>query len=194
MLIGTWGNGFGGSIQTLHALFTTGDVLSGVNVVSMTAITLPGQGGGTPGAYDAMMVWDSVGGKWIVTYTITDDTSFVGNPFYPAVATSTDMASFTLVAKDSSNPGYEGTKLCSLGGSYYITAGGPAGDGNSAKLYSTSLSQLGLVNVGLSGGADTQPHAMIFDYSGGMRMISFDNSRFGSSPFTWGHLRTYAAL
>lgn len=194
MLIGTWGNGFGGSIQTLHALFTTGDVLSGVNVVTMTAITLPGQGGGTPGAYDAMMVWDSVGGKWIVTYTITDDTSFVGNPFYPAVATSTDMASFTLVAKDSSNPGYEGTKLCSLGGSYYITAGGPAGDGNSAKLYSTSLSQLGLVNVGLSGGADTQPHAMIFDYSGGMRMISFDNSRFGSSPFTWGHLRTYAAL
>ncbi len=194
MLISTWGNGFGGSIQTLHELFTTGDVLVGVNVVTMTAITLPGQTGASPGAYDAMMAWDSVGSQWVIVYTLVDNTNFAGNPFYPAVATSAAMTAFTLVAKDTGHPGYEGAKICNLSGTYYITVGGPAGLGNTARAYSSALVYLGEVNVALSGGADTQPHAMLFDYAGALKMLSFDNSRFASAAFTWGHLRTYSAL
>ena len=192
MLISTWGNGFSGSIQTLHELFTSGDVLVGANVVTMTAITLPGQTGALPGAYDAMMAWD--GSKWVITYTLTDDTSFAGNPFYPAVATSTAMSSFTLVDKDSTHTGYEGTKLINDNGEIYVMAGGPAGSGTKARVYDSSLHYMGDLNITLSGGADTQPHPMMFQHAGKRKIISFDNTRYGGVGFTWGHVRIYEAL
>ena len=192
MLISTWGNGFGGSIQTLHELFTTGDVLSGVNVVTMTAITLPGQTGASPGAYDAMMAWD--GSQWLIAYTLTDDTSFSGNPFYPALATSAAMSSFSLVAKDSTTGrGYEGTKLINDSGVFYVLAGGPAGTGNASRAYDSAMSFIGSLDATFAGGADTQPHPMMFAHGGGRKILTFDNSRFGGGGFTWGHLRLMGA-
>jgi hypothetical protein len=191
MLIGTWGNGFGGSIQTLHQLFTSGDVLVGVNVVTMTAITLPGQAGANPGAYDAMMAWDAANSQWLIAYTLVEDTTFAGNAFYPALATSAAMSSFSLVRKDSGYPGYEGTKICSVDGVYFVTAGGPAGTGTLARAYDQNFAYLGNLSLTLSGGADTQPHAMVFEYSGKLNVLSFDNTRYASAAFTWGHLRLY---
>lgn len=192
MLISTWGNGFGGSIQTLHELFTSGDVLSGFNVVTMTAITLPGQVGTLPGAYDAMMAWD--GSQWLIAYTLTRDTSFAGNPFYAALATSASMSSFSLVSSDTTNSGYEGSKLINDSGVMYVMASGPAGTGDKVRVYDIGMNYLGDLTVSLSGGADTQPHPMMFPHGGKRKILTFDNTRYGGVQFTWGHIRIYEAL
>lgn len=193
MVIGTWGNGFGGSIQTLHQLFTTGDILTGTNLVTMTGITLPGQSGANPGAYDAMAVYDAANARWLIAYTLVDNTNFSGNPFYAAACYTTDWSSFTLIAKDSTHNGYEGTKLIPVGGAYFIAAGGPAGSGNSSRVYDASMNYLGPLNAVFHGGADTQPHPMAFPYGDKMLMLTFDNTKYGSGAFTWGNAEIYEA-
>jgi hypothetical protein len=191
VLISTWGNGFGASLQILYGLLTSGDVLIGANAVTLTQLSLPGQVGVSPGCYDPMLAWDASNSRWLIAYTLVDDTSFVGNPFYAALAHSSDMASFTLIAKDSANAGYEGTKIVSDAGALLITAGGPAGVGDRARVYDATLSHISVLDLVLSGGADTQPHAAMFTYAGNRYVLSFDNTRYGGVPFTWGRLRLY---
>jgi len=191
VLISTWGNGFGASLQILHGLLTSGDVLTGTNVVTLTQLSLPGQVGVSPGCYDPMLAWDASNSRWLIAYTLVDDTSFAGNPFYAALAHSSDLSSFTLIAKDSANAGYEGTKIVSDDGALLITAGGPAGIGDRARVYDATLSYMSVLDLVLSGGVDTQPHAAMFTYAGNRYVLSFDNTRYGSAPFTWGRLRLY---
>lgn len=193
VLMSSWGNGFGGAIQVWHALLTSGDVLTGSSVLStLSQITLPGQTGVAPGAYDPMAIWDATNSRWLIAYTLVDDTSFSGNPFYPAICSSTDFSSFSLIAKDSAHAGYEGTKIVTDGaGQWHITAGGPAGSGNSSRVYDMSLNYLGVLDCAFAGGSDTQPHPMMFAYGSGHTLISFDNTRYDSGSFTWGNLRIY---
>ena len=185
LLISTWGNGFGGSLQVLHKLTNGTALLNGSHVVSgMTQLTLPDVGAG--GAYDPYLV--KIAGTWNLAYTITDNTSFSGSPFYAALATSPDLTIWSLVGKDSANKGWEGTKIIKDGEAYRVAVGGPAGSGTSSRVYNMSMSYLGAMNAAFSGGADTQPHPMAFKLAGAWHMLSFDATRYppANQIFSWG--------
>lgn len=188
----TWGNGFGGEIQVLHGVVTE-NVLSGTHLVSLTKIILPGQSGTSPGAYDTMAVYDSVNSRWLISYTLTTDTAFTGNPFFAALCSTTDWSTFTLIGADSSHNGYEGTKIFKVGGQYYIASGGPAGAGNSSRVYDTSMNYVGALDAVFHGGSDTQPHPMVFPYGDKQMMITYDNTKYASTAFTWGHVEIFEA-
>jgi hypothetical protein len=190
--IGTWGNGFGGTIEVLHKLETSLDLLVGTNVIqSMTALSLPNVGSG--GAYDSMMVYDSDNSRWLIAYTITDDTNFAGNPFYAAAAYSTDLSSWTALGADSSNNGYEGTKIIFANDQYFIIAGGPAGTGDSSRVYDSSMSYLGTLDIVFEGGTSTQPHPMVLPYDDKQICLTFDDSKQGTANFTWGNIQIFEA-
>lgn len=189
IVIGTWGNGFGGTIEVLHKLETGVDLTSGTHTVSsMTALSLPGHGGSSYGEYDAMLVWDSDASRWMLAYTITSNTNFIGSPFYAALAHSTDLSSWTQIGSpDTGNTGYEGTKLVRARGEYWVVAGGPAGNGNTTRVYdAVTFTHHGAIDAGFFGGSDTQPHSAVFAYGNYFYCLSFDNTRYGSASFTWG--------
>lgn len=192
ILIGTWGNGFGNSIQVLHKLETSQELLSGVRIVSgMTQLALP-QSGANPGAYDPMMVWDSANSRWLMAYTMVQNTSFSGHPFYAAAAYSTDLTTWTSLGVDTAL-GYEGTKILYANSQYWILAGGPAGTGNSSRVFDSSMVYQGTLDAVFEGGTSTQPHPMIFPYGDKQVMISFDDVKHGSASFTWGNFLVYEA-
>lgn len=190
----TWGNGLGGSLQVLHKLETSQDLLSGTRVVAgMTQLNLPGQTGALPGAYDQMLAYDAINSRWLIAYTVTDSTNFTGDPFYPAAAYSVDLSTWTLIGKESTVNGYEGTKLLLLGGEYWVLAGGPAGTGDSSRVYNSAMVYQGPLDVVFEGGNNTQPHPMVFPYGSKQVIISFDDTRDGTALFTWGNFLVYEA-
>ena len=192
ILIVTWGNGFGNSIQVLHKLETSQELLSGVRIVSgMTQLALP-QSGANPGAYDPMMVWDSANSRWLIAYSMTQRTDFSGSPLYAAAAYSTDLTTWTSLGVDTAL-GYEGTKILYANSQYWILAGGPAGTGNSSRVFDASMVYQGTLNAVFEGGTSTQPHPMIFPYGNKQVMISFDDVKHGSASFTWGNFLVYEA-
>lgn len=187
LLMNTWGNGFGGDIQVLHKLETTLDLISGSNVVaSMTQLSLPGLTTAAYGAYDAMLAWDVANSRWLIGYTITPDTTFAGSPFYAAAAHSTDLSSWTAIGADTANDGYEGTKLVFVDNAFWILAGGPAGSGNSSRVYTQNMTFVGSISATFSGGADTQPHPTMWPYQNYVYLVSFNNTKYLSGNFTWG--------
>lgn len=184
LLIATWGNGFSGSIQILYKA-TASDLLHGSNVVSsMTQLSVPGLTTGSYGAYDPMLVYDTNNARWLLAYTITQNTNFSGSPFYPADAYSTDLSTWTAIGADTGHFGYEGTKLLLCRKSYWITAGGQLVQ---PRVYdAASLTFQGTLDGTFSGGTDTQPHAMVFPYLDKMYLLTFDNTAYGTGAFTWG--------
>lgn len=195
LLLGTWGNGFNSTLQTLHALLTSGDILAGTNLVTTAAqITLPGQTGVKPGAYDAMAAYDAANSRWLIAYALVTNTSFSGSPFYAALCSTTDWSSFTLIGADSANTGWEGTKLLWNNNQFWVMAGGPAGSGNSSRIYdAATMTYRGALGAAFSGGVDTQPHPMVFPYGSKQILLSFDNTKYGTGSFTWGNVRLYEA-
>jgi len=192
ILIGTWGNGFGGAIDVLHKLETSQELLSGTRVVSgMTQLSLP-QSGTSPGTYDQMMVYDSANSRWLIAYSMTQRTDFSGSPFYAAAAYSTDLVTWTAIGTDTSS-GYEGTKILLASGQYWIMAGGPAGSGTSSRVFNASMAYQGPLTALFEGGTSTQPHPMVFPHGDKQVLISFDDVRHGSASFTWGNFLVYEA-
>lgn len=184
--IATWGNGFGNALEVLTKDEIGVNLLAGVhNIGGMTALTLPGHASGY-GEYDAMLAHD--GTRWLLAYTITQNTSFAGNPFYAALAYSVDLATwYQIGSPDTGHMGYEGTKLVRVGGNYFVTAGGPAGAGDNARVYDVAtFTHQGTLDAGFYGGVDTQPHAAMFYYGDYCYLLSFDNTRYGGAVFTWG--------
>jgi hypothetical protein len=193
MIIGTWGNGFGGSIQTIYGLFTSGDILTGSNVVSgMTQLNLP-QTGSNPGAYDAMMVYDSANSRWLIGYAITTNTTFAGSPFYAALAYSTDLINWIAIGSDPTHTGYEGAKLVYNSGQYHVIVGGPAGASTSSRIYNQNMIFEGSLAFTFSGGSTTQPHPMLFPVANKQYLVTFDNTQYNSDSFTWGRLEVALA-
>lgn len=189
MVISTWGNGFGGSLSFLHKLLSGVDLLHGSHVVGgMTALALPGGGAGV---YDPMLV--KVGSTWHLAYTITNDLWFAGSPFYAALATSPDLATWTLVGKDDTHTGYEATKIVKAGTAYHVVASGPAGVGTGTRVFDLSMAYQGALNATFYGGTDTQPHPMAFAVGSTWYLLTYDNYRFNGLGFTWGRPMVYTA-
>lgn len=194
LLLSNWGSSWGAAVpQILYKRLTTGDILSGTNVVSsMTQLALPEVYAGM-GAYDPYAVYDSNLSKWLFTYTIHTGGAET-YPFFPAAAWSADLSSFTSIAADIAYLGWEGGKICPADdGLYYIIVGGPAGSGNSSRLYDSTMKYVGLLDLVLEGGADTQPHLMAFPFNGSFVILTFDNTRFAdtNTVFSWGQPQIY---
>ncbi len=188
LMISSWGNGFGGTLQMLMGTATSTDLCVGTHTVAVSALTLPGHVGGG-GEYDGFAV--KIGSTWYLAYTITTDTSFAGNTFYSAVASSTDLSTWSQVGSpDSGNQGFEGTKIHKTHNGYFVYSGGHT----SVRCYDlTTFTFQGLLAITTTGGTDTFPHPMIFPNGNKQVFLSFDNVKFNGVTFTWGNLRVYEA-
>lgn len=191
LFISTFGSGFG-FIKVVHSL-VTGDLTSGSWDVATTQLTLPQPATANPGEYDCMAWFDGV--LWHMGYVITTDANFgSGVHFYPALATSPDLVTWTAIASDSGVSGsWEGAKIFKGAAGYYILVGGPSGSGNSSRVYDASLNYLGTLDIVFDGGSLTQPHPMLFTNGLKAYTITFDDTEFGSSSFTWGNFIVYEA-
>jgi hypothetical protein len=184
----TWGNGFGNAIDIWYGT-SSSNLLSGSFVLSSLAkLTLPGQSSGYA-AYDPFLVLD--GSTWRLAYTLCENTSFSGNLFYPAMAHSTDLATWTLDAVDSRSRPFEGTKICSFRGSLFVTSG----TSGQVRLYDKFLNWRGYVNVTTDGLGNTYPHAMIFQTSSKTVMLTFDGTKPSgiTASGTWGKMIIHEA-
>lgn len=183
----TWGTApfSGGKLEVVHVTFT-GDAHLGAHVFSSwTALVLPIPAGAHAGAYDPMFSYD--GTEWTVAYSVVNDTTHFGSGFWPGMATSTDLTTWTLIASDpTAGNTYEGTKLYASAGALWELAGGPAGAGNKGRIYDDTMTFVANLAATFSGGVDTQPHPMVFNYGDYAWLVTFDNTRTDGVSFSWG--------
>jgi hypothetical protein len=193
LFISTWGNAVftGGALQILHGLLVSGDILVGTNVVSgLSTLSLP-QTGVAPGVYDPMVILFN--GTWYMGYTLVTNRNFSGNPFYTALASSPDLGTWTLVGSDSGNTGYEGSRLLVANRKLWVMSGGPAGVGNTARIYDASMTFVRNLNATFNTGTHPPPHPMVFPYGRDFVLLTFDGTPFGANIFTSGQPNTQKA-
>lgn len=186
LLTSSWGNGFSSTLSVLTASTAT-DILAGANVVAVTALSLPAHSGAPGGEYDPFLVL--IGSTYYLAYTVTTDTSFTGNPFFAALATSPDLTTWTAVGADSGNTGFEGTKIFRSVEGYYVMTGGHT----TARVYSLAMAFLGLLDFTTVGGTDTFPHPMALIDGSLVKLLTFDNTKYSGGAFTWGAPQVYTA-
>lgn len=182
----TWGNGMGsgGTIQVQWGN-TTDDILSGgsFKVSGMVQPSLPGLLNGDSGCYDPCIWFD--GTTYTLAYTLVDTTTFSGSPFYPAIATSSDRVTWTLVGKDSSRKGFEGSRLLKTNSDTWLLCGGPT----TMHIYDSLMNYIGLLDGAVNGGGATQPWPVVFAYGSNFVMLTFDSTKNSSGEsFSWGNL------
>ncbi|MBD3684100.1 hypothetical protein H3005_19795 [Stenotrophomonas sp. Br8] len=186
----TWGNGFGQKIRILTKEVAT-DLLHGTHVISaMDEPVLPYTDDADDGTYDPFLVKD--GEVWRLAYSFTENTNFVGDPFYAALAGSSDLVTWEPMGIDTVNR-FEGTKQVKVGDSYQVLAGGRT----SYRVFDTGMNFLGTMNAPIDGGSNTQPHPMVLPYLDKWVMLTFDgqipSSAGVSAGFTWGRMRVNTA-
>jgi len=181
LFISRWGDGLLTTITADHKLFTTGDILSGTNVVSgLSALSLPTTSGGA-GAFDLMSAYDSANSRWLIAYTTWDS----GGSQRPALAYSTDLSSFTSISIDTNNRA-EGTCLQNFDGTFWIIA--QTYKANSSLVYDVGMNLLISTLVAtFDGDPDTSPWPMVFLFGGHFYMLTFNKTRASSNnTWTWG--------
>ena len=183
----TWGNGFAGSILIqLHELADWAILSEMVLLTSPTTLTLPGLLTGSYGAYDPSLIWD--GTRWIMGYSITENTNFSGN-FYPAMAYSDDLSTWVAIGQDTGTTTYEGSKLSRHRNHWYLTSGGPTDPGNIPRVYDAeTMAYVGGVDVDLPSGTTLPKHPPMVAVDQTVYFISFDNTQLGGIGFTQGNL------
>ncbi len=183
LTIATWGNGLGGAIDA-HLATVSVDLLNGSHLVSTTKLTIPLQLAGYA-CYDTMLL--KSGGVWKMVHSISENTSFAGSPFYPAVSRSADLVTWNTVGSQPADRPYEGTKWARVQGVNYATAGSISGP----KVYTEAMDYYRGINaVFNNGGGVTQPHAMVFEVDGEGYLVTFDGTKGpgATAAFTWGQL------
>ena len=196
LTIATWGNGFGGEIKVLSKLLEYDDILSDryTLVTDMTELDLPGLLTEDYGAEEGHIVWDSANSRWLIAYSITEDTSFVGDPFYAAMAYSTDLSTWNLIGADTENQGWEGARMLYEDGAWWLLTGGPCrGPSTTARIYDQNMNFIDTLDVTFDGGTVTQPHPMLFYHNGVWKIITFNQTKYGSASFTWGHVQIFTS-
>lgn len=186
----TWGNGFGQKIRILTKE-VAGDLLHGTHLVAgMDEPVLPYTDDADDGTYDPFLVKD--GEVWRLAYSFTETTSFSGDPFYAALAVSSDLVTWEPAGIDTVN-GFEGTKQVKVGDTYQILAGGRT----TYRVFDTSMAFLGTINAPIDGGSSTQPHPMVLPHGDKWVMLTFDGviptSAGVTAGFTWGRMRVNIA-
>lgn len=188
VITASWGNGFGGILQCFHKN-DVGDITSGLHLITgmdqLSLPLIPGTGAG--GAYDPYLIKE--GTNWLLAYAVVSDTSFSGENFYIAAATSPDMVTFTGVGADSSRAQVEGPKIVKHNGKTYIYGGGRGRQ----PVYDATMAYVGqpTFSPSLYNGIDTQPHVMIVPHDNDYHCLTWNQTRFGSATFTWGDFLVY---
>lgn len=188
ILMATWGNGFGGSLEILYKHETSLNLSSGSNVVSgMSTLQLPGYGVGGRYQCTALVAF----GKIWFCYDETTTTSFGGNTFNIHVATAEiDQweGPYTSIFEDDAHRDYEGAHIYLFNDNeiQYAT-GGP----DHSRCYDIDGNFLNNLDAdgAFVGGADTFPHPVIFPNGNERVLMTFDNLRFLGGTFSWGNLR-----
>jgi hypothetical protein len=192
LVISTWGNpSLSDGLAVMHKTGLVTDPTTGASVITgLTKLTLPLiPGGSSGGSYDAMII--KHGGLWYITYAVVDNISFAGENFYVALASSTDMITFTGIGADSSRTVVEGPKFIKVNTVPYIIGGGRGRQ----PVYDLTMTYLGnpTFDVGLYTGTDTQPHVSTAPISVDRVAFTWDDTKFGGQSFTWGRLLIYKA-
>jgi hypothetical protein len=122
---------------------------------------------------------------------MVDDTTFTGEHFYIAAASSSDMSSFTGIGSDSSREQVEGPKIVVANGVPYIHGGGRG----EHPTYDITMTYLGepTFSPALYNGTDTQPHIQIVPYNDTWLTFTWNQVRFNSVAFTWGDFLVFEA-
>lgn len=112
--------GPGGVADGIRMFTTETSPLSGlVELDTFTALSLP-LGDDGAAAYDPALYHD--GSVWRMAYAITDETDFSPESFYPAIATSNDLSSWTLVMADAAQTACEGVAWQKIGANVALWA------------------------------------------------------------------------
>jgi hypothetical protein len=204
LFLSTWGNGFGNVLEVwcaeegMDRASPPVDYCAGAHVIrSFAYLALPSHPGKR---YDPHPV--RIGNKWIMAYTVTDDTSFRGDPFHAALATI-DADCFPrgpwrpVGSPDADNRCREGTHVYphpdAIGGCYVFN-GGRKG----LYWYSGDMQEgpmpIAVAHPGIAGGTVTQPWPNAFPWEGHVWIVTFDCTPFGVAAFTWGHMCVYKSL
>src|SRR6478609_681352 len=184
MWITSWGNsGLGANtIQILYKNETSLNLLSGSNLVSgTTQLTMPFTGSG--GAYDASVV--KIGSTWYLAYIVGPSTP---NTFFPALASSSDLSTWSLVGMDSNSFPYEGSRIVKLANQYWVLAA----TSGSTNVYDMTMAYQGKMNslqvVGVN-----PPHPTLVPYGQYTYQVTFDTQLYSGSANTLGHFREFRA-
>lgn len=195
LLMVTWANEMGNSIRVLYKNVTSGDLLSGLNVIlSMTELNLPGMDTADYGSYDAMLVYNSTKSRWEICYSIVNDTDFTGTN-WAAAAYSADLTTWTAIDEDDSSYGNdcEGTKYLKYDGAYYILSGGPADLDVTiygSRVFDEDMVLLGRLNIEMPSNSPAS-HPMVFQFSNRLYLITFDDTELGGGFWTRGQPQLY---
>lgn len=192
LLTSTWGNGFNSTLQ-VRSVETTTDISSGSHLVTGTSqLSLPNipVSPGIGGAYDPYAV--KYGGTWYLAYSVVNPTSFAGENFYTALATTSDFSTFTAVGADSSRKIVEGPRLVPTNSDLWVVTGGRGRQ----VVYDETLTYQGdsiPKDVAFYNGTDTQPWPSMFAWDDQVFMVTWDNTKFSSQTFTWGDVWIYTS-
>src|SRR6185503_14092615 len=118
LLLSGWSGASPAAPPLIYYASTTTNLLSGSHSVAMSLLTLPGITAAPCGCYDPFLL--KVGATWLLGYTITPN--FPTEAFYPALAQSSDLVTWTAVGSDSSRPAYEGTRVMRTRGKSWVLA------------------------------------------------------------------------
>jgi len=186
LTISTWGDISVNPIRILYKeVAAATDLMEGRNTVSgMVQLNLP---------VVAHEYWDPFlifrDGFWYLAYTASP---VAANLFYPALARSTDLVTWTDLGSDPAAFRYEGTRILPFNGESYVLTGGQF----DMRMYDLDMNYIGIVNCRSPGDGTTQPHAMIFPYNALNLLITFDQTVWpnpGGTAFSWGSQYWFAS-
>lgn len=190
VLISTWGDNATAypQVQYQNIPVATQDLLAAGLTYTMAGSTLTLDAyAGIVGRYDPYLIKN--GATWYLAYVATTG---VGYNFYPALATSSDLATWAATLSDASALRFEGTKITFLGGSYYVIAGGQYG----CRVYDLTMTFKGWLGGVSPGDGTTQPHPQLVPYKTQVLWVTFDQTLFPAgtgAAFSWGALRTLSS-
>ena len=180
-----WGTAFG-DVRIWTGSYAAGSgLLDGVHLVgSLTALSLPGSGSAR---YDPSAIL--IGSTWWLAYTTT--TNFLSNGLHIALATSTDLSTWTLVGQDLT-VNAEGSRLLLANATTYLLSSTTS----AYRVYSDAVAFEKYLDADHSFASAKwygQPHPMVFDYAGEYYLLTWDGTTYGGADYTWGNLRVLEA-
>jgi hypothetical protein len=188
--ITTWGNAgtTADAINVLYKHLTGIDPFAGVITIgTWTQPTLPNVpvDGGT---YDPCAAYRASDGLWYLAYTIGPDAV---TAYYPALATSPDLSTWTAVAAaQSSQVPYEGTRVIRMAGELWALAGSLA---NFDVFDVDGFALQGSITCPLQPESGTvfPPHPTCVPYLNHVYLLAFTNTRVAGVSGTEGQPRVY---
>jgi len=108
--------------------------------------------------------------------------------FYPALASSSNLTSWSSIGTDSASTGYEESRVTLNNGNLYFMWGGPYGTGNTVRVYNSAMSYQGALNATIGPTSIMDPGATVFGFGNTEYLFYWNQTGFNSNNFTWGPL------